>query len=289
MNLKYKYKYKYKLSACLLIKNETENLTGWIEHYLKQGVEHFYILSNNSTDNIQEYVNQSIFRDKLTLLHDNRDLNIYGNCGDHRNILTNFYDIIKVETEWALLVDIDEFMFGKNGYTLLSFIDTLGQDVGCYYVYWNIFLPAKDDYGNISENFNLYNMKHKRINLDLMHQTNGSIQFSDRFGKSIFRTEMLNDGQQLWMHKVYTNGKILTNYSGETDYRYDNGDYFTWSEELHSKSNVVLNHYAIRNKKDYIAKNCQLSDQHRNRFLVGVFDILQINEDFLIEDNDIIN
>ena len=47
---------KYKLSACLLIKNETENLNDWIEHYINEGVEHFFITSNNSTDEIDNFI-----------------------------------------------------------------------------------------------------------------------------------------------------------------------------------------------------------------------------------------
>ena len=39
-------------TSCLSIfKNETMNLKLWIEHYLWQGIEHFYLIDNGSDDN----------------------------------------------------------------------------------------------------------------------------------------------------------------------------------------------------------------------------------------------
>ena len=59
----------------------------------------------------------------ITLITDNSDINIYNDQVKHREILCkNFYNIIKNSTEWCILVDIDEFMYGKNGYTLSTMV-----------------------------------------------------------------------------------------------------------------------------------------------------------------------
>lgn len=109
-----KTNFKYKLSACLLIKNETENLNDWIEHYINEGVEHFFITSNNSTDGIDNFILNSEYKNMITLITDNSDIDIYNDQVKHREILCkNFYNIIKNSTEWCILVDIDEFMYGK--------------------------------------------------------------------------------------------------------------------------------------------------------------------------------
>ena len=54
----------YYLSVLSIFKNETMNLKIWIEHYLWQGVEHFYLIDNGSTDNplsiLQEYIDKNI-------------------------------------------------------------------------------------------------------------------------------------------------------------------------------------------------------------------------------------
>jgi FkbM family methyltransferase len=275
----------YKLSACLLIKNETENLNDWIEHYINEGVEHFFITSNNSTDGIDNFISNSEYKNMITLITDNSDINIYNDQLEHRNFLCkNFYNIIKNSTEWCILVDIDEFMYGKNGYTLSSFIDTLDEDIGCFYVYWNIFKPTVDSENKISDQFSL-KKSCKRINLDLISDLSYEIKFASKFGKSIFRTSMLQDHTQLWIHKVLTSGKIITNYGNISNYNYDNIDDICWSEFNYTKVNICLNHYAIRNKKDYNNKSCQLENKHRYPFVKGLLDICELDNKYIIEDD----
>jgi hypothetical protein len=276
--------FKYKLSACLLIKNETENLNDWIEHYINEGVEHFFITSNNSTDGIDNFILNSEYKNMITLITDNSDIDIYNDQVKHREILCkNFYNIIKNSTEWCILVDIDEFMYGKNGYKLSSFIDTLDEDIGCFYVYWNIFKPTLDSENNISDKFSL-KKSCKRINLDLISNLSYEIKFASKFGKSIFRTSMLQDHTQLWIHKVTTSGKIITNYGNISDYKYDNTDDIYWSELNYKNVNVALNHYAIRNKKDYDNKLGQLENTHRYPFVKGLLDICELDNKYIIED-----
>ena len=281
--------FKYKLSACLLIKNETENLNDWIQHYINEGVEHFFITSNNSTDGIDNFILNSKYKNMITLITDNSDINIYNDQVKHREILCkNFYNIIKNSTEWCILVDIDEFMYGKNGYTLSSFIDTLDEDIGCFYVYWNIFKPTLDSENNISDKFSL-KKSCKRINLDLISDLSYEIKFVSKFGKSIFRTSMLQEHTQIWIHKVHTSGKIITNYGNISNYKYDNDDDINWSESNYTKVNVALNHYAIRNKKDYDNKSRQLENTHRYPFVKGLLDIFELDNNYIIEDEYILN
>jgi hypothetical protein len=281
--------YKYKLSACLLIKNETENLNDWIEHYINQGVEHFFITSNNSTDDIETFISNSKYTDLITLIIDNNDINIYTEPVKHRQILyKNFYYNVKSSSQWCILVDIDEFMYGKNGYTLSSFIDTIDEDIGCFYVYWNIFKPTLDSENKICEKFSL-KTSCKRINLDLMSELSWDIQFASKFGKSIFRTSMLQDNSQLWIHKVPTSGKIITNYNNYSNYTYDNDDIFILSESNYKNVNICLNHYVIRHLKDYNNKLSQLNNSHRNQFIKGVLEIVALDDKYIIEDKHILD
>jgi hypothetical protein len=225
----------------------------------------------------------------ITLITDNSDINIYNDQVKHREILCkNFYNIIKNSTEWCILVDIDEFMYGKNGYKLSSFIDTLDEDIGCFYVYWNIFKPTLDSENNISDKFSL-KKSCKRINLDLISDLSYEIKFTSKFGKSIFRTSMLQDHIQLWIHKVTTSGKIITNYGNISNYKYDNDDDIYLSELNYKNVNVALNHYAIRNKKDYDNKLSQLENTHRYPFVKGLLDICELDNKYIIEDRNILN
>jgi hypothetical protein len=174
-------------------------------------------------------------------------------------------------------------MYGKNGFTLSSFVDTLDEDIGCFYVYWNIFKPTLDNENNICDHFSLEKST-KRIHLNLITELSYEIKFSSKFGKSIFRTSMLKDDTQLWIHKVPTSGKIINNYYTETNYIYDNDDVFIWSEETYNKLNIVLNHYPIRNKSDYDKKITQLENNHRYSFIKGIVEIANLDNRFFIDD-----
>ena len=44
----------YKLSVGSIFKNESQGIKEWIEHYLNHGVEHFYLINDNSNDNYLE-------------------------------------------------------------------------------------------------------------------------------------------------------------------------------------------------------------------------------------------
>ena len=60
--------YKYTLSCCMNMKNEGKFLKEWLDHYISEGVEHFYLIDNGSDDNynvkIEPYMN------KITLIKD---------------------------------------------------------------------------------------------------------------------------------------------------------------------------------------------------------------------------
>jgi glycosyltransferase involved in cell wall biosynthesis len=145
--------YKYFVSVCLCVKNEAKYIEEFIKHYIDQGVDHFYIINNNSNDNIEEVIDKSGYKLNVTLITDNRDMNILksdaGHLGHQQLINDNLYDIIKEETEWAILVDADEFMYGKNGHTIKSYLSSIDENIGCIYVIWNIINPYKDENNNL--------------------------------------------------------------------------------------------------------------------------------------------
>ena len=62
--------YKYFLTCCLMIKNEGKYIEEWMDHYISEGVEHFYIIDNGSTDNTLELLKK--YEDLITLFKDTR-------------------------------------------------------------------------------------------------------------------------------------------------------------------------------------------------------------------------
>ena len=283
--------YKYKLSVCLCIKNEAKNIIDFMKHYIKQGVDHFYIINNNSDDNLKEVIENSSYHFLVTLINDNRSLDINnaysftnGLIGVYNN---NLYEILKTETEWAIVVDIDEFMYGKNGLNIKSFLEKIDEDVGCIYVIWNIMTSSTIS----SENSNLFSINSndfKRLNYDLINDLSYNIKMSNDFGKSLFRTSMLNG--LICLHKAhYTTGKVINNYGINKNTWYDNGNCIDYSENNFKNLDISLNHYVIRTYADYIKKkkDFECSNAERNVLLNGIFELSELDDKYFVTDNQV--
>lgn len=285
--------YKYFLSVCLAIKNEAKYMEEFIQHYIDQGVDHFYIINNNSDDNIEEVINNSVYCSNVTLITDNRDMGILTNDnspkGHHSLLKENLYELIKMETEWALLIDADEFMYGKNGYTIKTYIQSLDEKISCIYVIWNIINPYKDENNNLISDFSIKNNV-KRINHNKMKDLPRHIRHANDFGKSLFRTRNLGHPDNLWLHLVKTiYGTTINSYGTERDVFQnpnDTSNQVDYSEENYSKINITINHYAIRNLSDYEKKVKQLETvPHKTEFITGLLDMAKLDDSFLVVDD----
>jgi hypothetical protein len=193
----------------------------------------------------------------------------------------NLYELIRKETQWAIIIDADEFMYGKNGETIKTYLKGLDDNIGCVYVLWNIFNPANP----IADNFSLTNNV-KRLNYDKYNQFSYSVKYANDFGKSIVRTSMLNDNDKLWLHKTKVNGVTINNYGNIDTQWMDNNNNIEYSEEKFKQINLSMNHYAIRNQKDYYKKVSQIDTVSGKTFFVkALLEILELDDSMLITDD----
>jgi hypothetical protein len=125
----------YEISLLAMFKNESWIIREWIEHYLSEGVEHFYLIDNGSTDDyeikIQDYMNKiSLVKDPTRLPSDTQST-LY---------IKHFLDIIKNETKWIIVCDIDEYIYSRNGYnTINDVLNTLPNNIEKIWLPWKIF------------------------------------------------------------------------------------------------------------------------------------------------------
>lgn len=114
----------YHLSICAIFKNEAPFLKEWIEFHKLQGVEHFYLYNNNSTDNFLEVLEPYVDSNEVTLIDwsytyepgkTNEWLRIQ--MGSYTDCLKNFGQ----DTTWLAVIDIDEFLFCPSGESLTFF------------------------------------------------------------------------------------------------------------------------------------------------------------------------
>lgn len=99
----------YYLSILAIFKNETMGLKLWIEHYLWQGVDHFYLIDNGSTDNpldiLQTYIDNGIVT-YVSLPERHKQSEHYRYVFDKFNLKRN--------TFWLAICDLDEYYYGVD-------------------------------------------------------------------------------------------------------------------------------------------------------------------------------
>lgn len=97
----------YNLCILAIFKNEAMNLDVWIRHYIWQGIDHFYLINNGSTDNYQDIL--KTYSDKVTLY----------NLPDRHKQNQHYQTVYEKEnlstiTKWLIMADFDEFWYCYN-------------------------------------------------------------------------------------------------------------------------------------------------------------------------------
>lgn len=122
----------YSLSVLAMFKNESDIINNWIDHYLAEGVEHFYLIDNGSTDN----TNQKLARyaSCVTLIQDTRS-------ATQTYLMNHVYlNKIKNETEWIIICDMDEYMYARNRIVhIMDVLKMLPPNVEKIWVPWKCF------------------------------------------------------------------------------------------------------------------------------------------------------
>jgi hypothetical protein len=109
----------YKLSVAAIFKNESHALQEWIEHYINHGVEHFYLINDNSSDNFLEIIQLYIDKKIVTLY--NANFNYYK--GRQMEMYNAFVMPVIKESNWLLVVDLDEFMWSPMYKDMTKMLD----------------------------------------------------------------------------------------------------------------------------------------------------------------------
>jgi hypothetical protein len=104
---------KYFLSIGAIFKNESNAMKQWLDHYIKEGVEHFYMINNASTDNFMDIIKQY---DCITLFNDS------GSGIQVSGYNKYIYPKALEETEYIGIFDLDEFAYASNDDTLSSIL-----------------------------------------------------------------------------------------------------------------------------------------------------------------------
>ena len=110
--------YLYQLSVISQFKNESINLQEWLTHYTSQGVDHFYLIDDDSTDAYQPILKPFQQKQMITLV---RSL---GRHQQVRNYNYFFKDLVRKQSKWVIVCDLDEFVYSHKGTTIKNYLQT---------------------------------------------------------------------------------------------------------------------------------------------------------------------
>lgn len=223
-----------------IFKNESHIMKEWIDHYIKEGVNHFFLIDNGSNDNYNTILDKY---DNITLAIDSTKYK----QEEHYN---NYFLEKCKNYKWVLVCDFDEFIYSRNGYNTISdYLKTFNnKDISQIFIPWKMFGSSgfntlnKKQPKQVVENFT------KRLDYDKQNgQTEscifkGNIKYS--ICKCIAKTELL---QRLGTHDHHTsNNNYITSNTKSSDNEIYEKSFAKLDENILNTSCLHLNHYAIQ-------------------------------------------
>jgi hypothetical protein len=229
------------MSLCIvtMFKNESHIITEWINHYINQGVEHFFMIDNNSNDDYLKHLLPYINNGKVTLILDTRKHSQVNCYNEH------FLEPCK-KYDWVLVCDLDEFVYARKEYkTIPEYLCQLNSSVSQIAIPWKIFGSNGFNTLDKIQPISVTKTFIKRIDYDKMQNLQG-VKFDNNnkysFNKCIVRTNKL---MQFDIHSHITNGGNTT--TTTIDPLFHIGYAFSIiNENILKHSCLHLNHYPIQ-------------------------------------------
>lgn len=102
----------YYFTIGAIFKNESHILKEWINHYLYHGVQHIYLINDDSNDEFFDILEPYIRSQKVTLYHsDMFSQQKSTKTGIQEEKYNYFFKKHLLETQWFGIFDLDEFLY----------------------------------------------------------------------------------------------------------------------------------------------------------------------------------
>lgn len=125
------------LAICAIIKNEGPYLKEWIAFHLLQGVEHFFLYDNGSTDDTEEILSELIERNIVTYKPfpgNAMQLPAYADCLRGLKMLS-----ADSRPRWLAFIDVDEFLHTTNHKNTIAGVLKEYEDACAVVVHWMLY------------------------------------------------------------------------------------------------------------------------------------------------------
>ena len=233
----------YTLSVGAMFKNESPILKEWLDHYLFHGVEHFYLVNDDSTDSFMEVLQPYLDKNQITLFNSHK-FPYY--CGRQKDSYNHFILPHIKETKWLLMIDLDEYLWSPSHINLSKLL---------------------------VEKFS--HLAQIQIN-DLLFGSNGHIAQPSSIVNSFTRRETnARCFKKYIVNSDYDFISLNIHHATTVDPIYMDGRYF----QLFDHNYFILNHYSCQSKQYWDEIKCTRGDgDHYRTRTSDDFKLLDINE-----------
>ncbi len=234
------------LTVAGIFKNESHVIKEWIQHYLNEGVDHFVLIDNGSTDDYQREIKEFADRGLITIIHDDTrwaQIELYN----------KYFHELKGQTEWLMICDLDEFIYARKGYrTISSFLKEI-PEVGVVRIPWKMFGSSGKEAQpkEVVPSF-LRRAVQKKEQKPWMPDRKKTLS------KVIIRPELVG---RFHLHFCYLKGKCKVIGADKKKIRYardnEKKHFQPISEKILERSYLHLNHYALQSKSWFLEVKCK--------------------------------
>ena len=216
------------LAVAATFKNEGHILLEWIQHYVNEGVEVFYLIDNGSTDNGSDLLAHHVQQGLVQLFKDDTR---YAQV----ELMNKYLLPRKPEFEWLITADLDEFMYSRKGFpTIASYLRTLTSPrLAQIFIPWKMFGSS----GHIEQPASVIQGFQQRV------------QYKDD-GASLFKSVIRSEYLQSWFNhgSLITDQSLLTAWPqlGTPAAQQIPGGQVRITEPFLESLYLHMNHYAIQ-------------------------------------------
>jgi len=224
-----------------MFKNESHILEEWISHYLREGVDHFFLTDNGSTDSYQSILRPFIEAGQVTLRIEPRNF-------VQEEAYNVFLHACK-RFEWVLVCDLDEFIYARKGYaTIPDYLNSLPPRITQVFVPWKMFGANGFDTLDRPQPPSVVEAFTKRLGYDrdlffrCIHREFGKQWI---FTKCFARTAYLKS-MSIHSQNVKNERLMITSNNRLRDQIHPSKQYAQINENILENSFLHCNHYAIQ-------------------------------------------
>ena len=220
---------KYNLVIGSCFKNEAHILDEWIAHYKYHGIDHIYLINDNSNDNYKEVLAPYIKDGYVTLFENTLKIDSYPR---QKFLYEKYFKPIINNSTWWMIIDLDEFMYSPGEINLKNAIKPY-NDYGLIFIKWKMF----------GSNGHINQPKYVVPSFTKRKYDNSELN-----GKSIINSKLLNNfdvhlhdtkGNSIYVENIIINHYAIQSWSFFQKVKMTRGDV----------NNYVQNNNIIRDKK----------------------------------------